>query len=150
MQGVKAKQRKSLPDPIRHQQMAESCSKRQRGQKLHAGLGRPECQLVKWQKIAGIRLEQCQKEQHAADHPVHLARPLIRAGQDHPQSMEHYQHEQGMRGQAMQAAQIFPPPDGRFKKQHRIECALRRRLIVDQQQHAGDQHDQKCRKSQAA
>src|ERR1039458_8994427 len=38
----------------------------------------PESELVPWQKIAGERESQGEQEQHHADHPVELPRPLVR------------------------------------------------------------------------
>src|SRR5512133_1769191 len=142
VQGIKAQQRERLTDAIRYQQAAQQFAEGCRQQQFHTGLGGPVGQLIHGQQIAGVGLEDAQQQEQHADHPVQLARAMVGPGQDDPQGMEKQQDQQGVGGQAVQAAQVRAAPDDGLQKQDRIEGPLRCRLVVDQQQYAAGQHDQ--------
>src|SRR2546429_3032055 len=61
---------------------------RRRAAHVGADGHRPDGQLVPRQQVAGEREQQRQHEQDHADHPVELARRLVRAGQEHAEHVQ--------------------------------------------------------------
>ena len=85
-------------------------------------------QLIVEQRVAGEAVEDGEDEQRHADHPVDLARPAERAGEEHPAEVDHDRRQEQQRGPVVDLAHHEPGA--------RVEAQVDGRLIGLRHAHA--------------
>src|ERR1035441_3368019 len=136
MQHVEAQQRR-LADRVASQQQLANPRAHQRSVTADVRPHRdgPESELVPGQKIAGERESQGEQEQHHADHPVELSRPLVRPRVKDPAHVEEDADHHAMSTPPVHVAQKTPQINHKLEVLHVLVCLRRIRAIVEHQRH---------------
>ena len=99
--------------------------------------------MIPGQQIAGERQAQSQQQQQHADHPVELARLLVRAGVEHPAHMQKDADHHAVRRPAMHVAQERPHEDDKLKILHVLVSLRRVGTVIAHQRYPGGHQDEK-------
>ncbi len=115
---------------------------RHRTRDSRAHHGRPVSLLIPGKQISGEAEPQSRQEQEHANHPEDLPRPLVGSPEERLQHVDDHRHQHEARPPVVQpphqpAQRQLPGDEG-----GRLIGRVRRRHVVDHQQHAGAQlHD---------
>ena len=111
---------------------------RPRGVDVHGHHGGPEGALVERQQVAGQAHHQREHQQHHADHPVQLARVLVRAEEEGPAHVQEDQDDHHRRAPLVHAAHELAEEDLVGDVRGRLVGARGVGLVVHRQEDAGD------------
>ncbi len=101
----------------------------------------PVRELVPRQQVPGEREREREQQQHHADHPVELARLLVRAGVEHAHEVQRDDEHHEVRRPAVHVADQLPEADAGLQVLHVAVRAVDRRRVHEHQVHAGDEQD---------